>query len=115
MSDIARSLREREQAFEARFKLEEEQAFKHRARRDYLFGLEVGTMMGYKGQAAHDYALNLTKMDTQFPTDDTLLRRVSLDLTTKGHTPDLSVLTDLLDSMTHQAHRDLMNQSFPHG
>lgn len=113
MSSISRLLQEREQAFEALFKLEQEQAFKQRARRDYLFGLEIATKLGFFGPAARNYALNLARMDTQFAHDNMLIRRVLLDLASKGEATSTGALMDILENSQHQAFLDMMD-SYPH-
>lgn len=110
MSDIARTIREREQAFEAQFKLSEEQNFKIRARRDRLFGTWVANQMGLNGQAADAYAIEAAQMDLDAPGDDNLLSKVSADLKGAGHSfSDEDLLAALSDAL-HQAQQSFRDE-----
>lgn len=84
MSDIARTIRDREQAFEAQYKLDEEQNFKIRARRDRLFGAWVAEKIGLSGEEAEHYAINAAKLDLEAAGDDNLLEKVKSDLNDAG-------------------------------
>lgn len=103
MSDIARTIREREQAFEAQYKLSEEQNFKIRARRDRLFGNWVAHKMGLTGQAADAYAIEAAQIDLEAAGDDNLITKVTSDLKDAGHDfTNEDLLTALTDAL-HQA------------
>jgi hypothetical protein len=80
MSNIARSIREREQAFEAQYKLNEEQNFKIRARRDRLFGAWVAEKIGLSGEAAKTYAIEAAQLDLEKAGDENLIEKVVADL-----------------------------------
>lgn len=84
MNDIARTIREREQAFEAQYKLDEEQNFKIRARRDRLFGAWVAEKLGLGGQTAQDYAVDLAKLDLEAAGDDNMIEKIKTDLSSAG-------------------------------
>lgn len=84
MSDIARAIKEREQAFEAQYKLDEEQNFKIRARRDRLFGAWVAEKIGLKGEEAETYAVNAAQMDLEEAGDGNLIAKVTADLKDAG-------------------------------
>ncbi|WP_051610204.1 ATPase inhibitor subunit zeta [Terasakiella pusilla] len=100
MSDIARTIREREQAFEAQFKLSEEQNFKLRARHDRFFGHWVAHQMGLTGQAAEAYAIEAAQIDLEAAGDENLITKVTTDLQGAGHSFTnedlLAALTDAL-------------------
>lgn len=84
MNDIARSIREREQAFEAQYKLDEEQNFKIRARRDKLFGAWIAEKLGLGGQTAVDYAIGLAKLDLEAAGDENMIEKIKADLANAG-------------------------------
>ncbi|SCA57315.1 conserved hypothetical protein [Candidatus Terasakiella magnetica] len=84
MSDIARAIKEREQAFEAQYKLDEEQNFKIRARRDRLFGTWVAEKIGLQGEEAESYAVKAAQLDLEAPGDGNLLAKVVADLDEAG-------------------------------
>jgi len=84
MSDIARTIREREEGFEARYKLDEEQKFKIRARRDRLFGAWVAEQLGLSGEEATTYAIDLAKFDLEAAGDANMIEKIIADLSLKG-------------------------------
>lgn len=101
MGDIARNIREREQAFEAQYKLDEEQNFKIRARRDRLFGAWVAEKLGMSGEAAEKYAVEAAQLDLEKAGDDNLIEKVTADLKAAGqNVSDQDLLTALTTSLT---------------
>lgn len=103
MTDIAHTIREREQAFEAKYKLSEEQNFKIRARRDRLFGNWVAQKMGLTGQAADAYAIEVAQIDLEAAGDENLITKVSADLAGTGQTVTTEDLLNALTEALHQA------------
>ena len=75
---------EREKAFEAKFKLDEELRFKANARRNKLLGLWAAEQMGLSEGEADAYAKEVVKADFEAPGDDDVLQKVLADLTGKG-------------------------------
>ncbi len=71
---------EREKAFEAKFKLDEELRFKATARRNKLLGLWAAEKMGLNESEAEAYAKEVVKSDFQAPGDDDVLQKVLADL-----------------------------------
>ncbi|KIM00197.1 hypothetical protein CCC_02985 [Paramagnetospirillum magnetotacticum MS-1] len=59
---------DREKAFEAKYRLDQEQEFKARIRRDKLLGLWAAEQMGISGDAAKTYALSV--VDVEFDATD---------------------------------------------
>jgi hypothetical protein len=59
---------DREKAFEAKYRLDQEQEFKARIRRDKLLGLWAAEQMGILGDAARTYALSV--VDAEFDATD---------------------------------------------
>ena len=72
----------REEAFEKRFVLDEEQKFKAEARRNKLLGLWVAEKLGMSGNAAAAYARDVVA--AEFEGADGVIRKVSADLAAKG-------------------------------
>jgi hypothetical protein len=73
----------REEAFEKKFALDEEQKFKAIARRNRLLGLWVANQLGLSGDAGNDYAK--TVVAAEFGEgDDAVIEKISSDLAAKG-------------------------------
>jgi hypothetical protein len=75
---------EREKAFEAKFKLDEELRFKATARRNRLLGVWAAEQMGLNESEAGAYAKEVVKADFEEPGDDDVLQKVLTDLQGKG-------------------------------
>lgn len=74
---------ERERAFEAKFKLDQEVQFKVNVRRDKLLGLWAAEQMGLSGDAAKAYALSVVDAEFSEPDHDAS-HKVLRDLQAKG-------------------------------
>jgi hypothetical protein len=79
---------EREKAFEAKFKLDEELRFKANARRNRLLGVWAAEQMGLGESDADAYAKEVVKADFEEPGDDDVLQKVLADL--QGKEIDIS-------------------------
>ncbi len=79
---------EREKAFEAKFKLDEELRFKANARRNRLLGIWAAEQMGLGGSEADAYAKEVVRADFEAPGDDDVLQKVLADL--QGKSVDMS-------------------------
>jgi hypothetical protein len=75
---------EREKAFEAKYKLDQEQAFKANARRCKLIGLWAAEKMGLSGEDAEAYAKDVVAADFEKPGQDDVVEKLLKDLTAKG-------------------------------
>jgi hypothetical protein len=75
---------EREKAFEAKFKLDEELRFKATARRNRLLGVWAAELMGLSESEGVSYAKEVVKSDFEKPGDDDVLQKVLGDLQGKG-------------------------------
>jgi hypothetical protein len=73
----------REEAFEKRFALDEEQKFKAVARRNKLFGLWVAEQLGKSGDEASAYARDVVTAELDGG-DAAVVRKVMGDLAAKG-------------------------------
>ncbi|MCC8979973.1 DUF1476 domain-containing protein [Bradyrhizobium acaciae] len=74
----------REEGFEKKFALDEEQKFKAEARRNKLLGLWAAEKLGIAGDAATAYAKDVVAADFEEPGDKDVLHKVLRDLTAKG-------------------------------
>ncbi|MCC8961019.1 DUF1476 domain-containing protein [Bradyrhizobium sp. Pear76] len=74
----------REEGFEKKFALDEEQKFKAEARRNKLLGLWAAEKLGIAGDAAAAYAKDVVAADFEEPGDKDVLHKVLKDLTAKG-------------------------------
>ncbi|MDH3701122.1 MAG: DUF1476 domain-containing protein [Alphaproteobacteria bacterium] len=75
---------QREQAFEAKFKQDQELQFKVTARRNKLLGLWAAQQLGLEGGDAEAYAKEVVASDFDEPGDDDVLRKVQQDIENKG-------------------------------
>jgi hypothetical protein len=74
----------REEGFERKFALDEEQKFKAEARRDKLLGLWVAEKLGLKGDDAAAYAKEVVIADLEEAGDADVIRKVTADLEARG-------------------------------
>lgn len=76
--------KDRENAFEAKFKHDEELRFKVMVRRNKLLGLWAADLLGLSGDDAAAYAKEVVRSDFEKPGDDDVLEKVLGDLQAKG-------------------------------
>jgi hypothetical protein len=74
----------REEGFEKKFALDEEQRFKAEARRNKLLGLWAAEKLGKSGDDAAAYAKDVVAADFEEAGDADVLRKVAKDLAAKG-------------------------------
>jgi hypothetical protein len=74
----------REEGFEKKYALDEEQKFKAEARRNRLLGMWVAEKLGITGEAATAYAREVVAADFEEAGDGDVVRKVLGDLTAKG-------------------------------
>jgi hypothetical protein len=74
----------REEGFEKKYALDEEQKFKAEARRNRLLGMWAAEQLGITGDAATAYAKEVVAADFEEAGDTDVLRKVFGDLTKKG-------------------------------
>ena len=74
----------REQGFERKFALDQEQEFKAHARRNRALGKWAAGLMGLEGDHVDEYAKAVVKSDLELPGDDDVLRKVFEDLKGAG-------------------------------
>ncbi|MBN9040691.1 MAG: hypothetical protein BGP05_17660 [Rhizobiales bacterium 62-47] len=74
----------REEGFEKKFALDEEQKFKAMARRNRLLGLWAAELLGKSGDDAANYAKEVVAADFEEAGDDDVLNKVAGDFSAKG-------------------------------
>ena len=74
----------REEGFEKKFALDEEQKFKAEVRRNKLLGLWAAEKLGLSGDAATAYAKEVVAADFEEAGDKDVQNKVVNDLTAKG-------------------------------
>src|ERR1700759_958226 len=78
------SLDKRQEGFEKKFALDEEQKFKAEARRNKLLGLWAAEKLGLSGDAATAYARDVVSADFDEAAHAGMVRKISTDLGAKG-------------------------------
>ena len=74
----------REEGFEKKFALDEEQKFKAEARRNRLLGLWAAEKLGITGDAASAYAKDVVAADFEEAGDGDVLRKLMADFAAKN-------------------------------
>ena len=90
----------REEGFEKKFALDEEQKFKAEARRNKLLGLWVAEKLGLSGDAANAYAKEVVAAEFQEAGDADVVRKVIGDLKAKGVAVTERELRAKIDELT---------------
>ena len=99
---------EREKAFEAEFKRNQELAFRVTARRNRLFGLWAATRLGLpQGATAEAYAKTVVAADFKEPGDADVIEKVQADLAGKDITVTEAELRTELARAAAEARRQL--------
>ncbi|MBN9008500.1 MAG: DUF1476 domain-containing protein [Rhizobiales bacterium] len=81
---MSTSFDKRQEGFEKKFALDEEQKFKAEARRNKLLGLWVADKLGIIGDAAAAYAKEVVAADFEQPGDNDVVHKVMRDLAAKN-------------------------------
>ena len=99
--------KDRETAFETKFKQDEELRFKVMARRNKLLGLWAGEQLGLSGDEAETYAKEVVKADFEKPGDDDVLEKVLGDLQAKGVDASQHSVRKRMDELLSEAARQI--------
>lgn len=91
-------INKREEGFEKKFALDQEQKFRAEARRNRLLGLWAAEKLGISGDAASAYAKEVVAADFEEAGDGDVLRKVMADFVAKNV------------ALTEQAIRGKMNE-----
>jgi hypothetical protein len=93
----------REEAFEKKFVLDEEQKFKAEARRNKLLGLWVAEQLELSGDAAKDYAKTVVAAEFSEGGEKAVIRKVTADLSAKDITISEAEIRAKMDELTAEA------------
>ena len=93
----------REDGFEKKYALDEEQKFKAEARRNKLLGLWVAEKLGISGDEANAYAREVVVSDFEEAGDGDVVRKVMGDLAAKGIALTEAQLRVKMDELMAQA------------
>ncbi|KWV60619.1 hypothetical protein AS156_28335 [Bradyrhizobium macuxiense] len=93
----------REEGFEKKFALDEEQKFKAEARRNKLLGLWAAEKLGIAGDAANAYAKEVVAADFEEAGDNDVLHKVLKDLNAKGNAVTEADIRAKMDELLAQA------------
>jgi hypothetical protein len=97
------SFDKREEGFEKKFAMDEEQKFKAMARRNRLLGLWAAEKLGISGEAATAYAKEVVAADFEQPGDNDVVHKVMRDLAGKGVAITEPQLRAKMDELLAQA------------
>lgn len=98
---------DREQAYEAKFALDQEQEFKAIARRNKLLGLWAAEKMGLSSESAEQYAAAVVRADFEQPGEEDVFRKIAGDFKGSGLTVSDSEVRSKMDELAAAA-RDLI-------
>lgn len=93
----------REEGFEKKFALDEEQKFKAVARRNRMLGVWAAEKLGLSGDAASTYAKEVVAADFEEAGDQDVLHKVLKDLSAKGETITEGQIRAKMDELLVQA------------
>src|SRR5258705_4310955 len=93
----------REEGFEKKYALDEEQKFKAEARRNRLLGLWAAEKLGITGDAATAYAKEVVSADFEQPGENDVTHKVTRDLAAKGIAVTEAQLRAKMDELLAQA------------
>jgi hypothetical protein len=93
----------REEAFEKKFALDEEEKFKAEARRNKLLGLWVADKFGLSGDAASAYAREVVAAEFEGTDGAGVIRKVMGDLTARSVAVTEAQLREKMDELMAQA------------
>lgn len=105
MSD---AFHDREKSFEAKYKQDQEFAFKVTARRNKLLGLWLAGAFGLQGEAAEDYAKEVVIADLDEPGDEDVIRKVMADIQARGTDISEADVRSTLVAMQTSAREQMM-------
>ena len=104
------SFEEREKAFEAKFRREQERRFKVQARRNYLFGKWAAEKLGLTAGDGDAYAKHVVNAEFRETGDQDVLNKVRVDLKSKGVKISEHVLRLEMDCFMEIAREQVENE-----
>jgi hypothetical protein len=104
------SFQDREEAFESKYKHDEDLRFRTMARRDKLFGLWVAEQLGLSADEAQHYARTVIQANMRAPGDDDVMEKVRGDLKTKNVDVSEHRLQKRLEECFEEAKQQIMKE-----
>jgi len=101
---------EREKAFEAKYRLDEETGFKIDARCAHLFGLWAAAQLGLAGNAAEAYSRTVREADLARPNHREMFAKVLADLLAKGVNTSQEALLAQRERVLEQAKKQILDE-----
>ena len=101
---------DREKAFEAKFRMDEDTKFKVQSRRAKLLGQWVAGKLGLSGAEADAYAKSMVVADFEEAGDADLVRKVIKDLSAKGVSVSEAEINNQLHQLLETAKRQLAGE-----
>lgn len=99
---------DRENAFENKYKHDEEMKFRAQMRCNKLLGLWAAELLGKTGEAANAYALDVVKSDFQEAGHEDVVRKVATDL---GDLADADTIRGKMDELLRVAKDQVMKEA----
>jgi len=99
---------DRERAFEAKFALDEEMAFRITARRNRLLGQWAAEKLGLTAEETDAYAKAVVQADFEESGDEDVIRKLVGDLTAAGVEIDEAEVRQAVEAQTVEARRQLI-------
>lgn len=103
------SLKDREEGFERKFVMDEEQRFRATVRRNKLLGLWVAEKLGKKGDEAEAYAKEVVVADIEEAGDHDVFRKVRGDFDAAGISISDHQVRRMMDELMAKAAEDVKN------
>lgn len=98
---------DRENAFESKYALDQEQEFKAMARRNKLLGLWAAEKMGLSSESADQYASAVVRADFEQPGDEDVFRKVAGDFKGSGLNVSEGELRSKMDELASIAREQI--------
>jgi hypothetical protein len=99
---------EREQDFEARYKHDQDLAFKVASRRNKLLGQWAAGHLGLSGAAAETYAQDIVAAEFAKPGHAEIVAKLARDFAAKGIAIDVAQITDEYHRLSETARTQVM-------
>ena len=102
---------DREKAFEAKFKLDQDLQFKVNNRRNRLLGMWAAEQLGKSGADAEAYAKEVVLADFDKPGDDDVVQKVLKDLAAAGKPSDAAAVRSKMAALVAIAKQQVASEA----
>lgn len=104
------TFKDREEAFESKYKHDEDIRFRTIARRNKLLGFWIAEQLGLKGKDAEHYARTVVQADLKMPGDQDVLDKIQADLNDAGVQLSEHRVQKRLEECFAEAKREMMHE-----